>query len=823
LKTLLGSSILLRLFLFVLCPAVLFAVYIYQTRLSSALPQLNGVETVLNISNSISIKRDQYGVPYIRAKSPSDVYFAMGYVHAQDRLWQLEVQRRISNGTLSEIFGKASLHHDIWIKTLRIYEAAEAALVHLSPEAVESLEAYSNGINQWLVNHENLPIEFQIHNIEATPWTPIDSIAWVKMFALNLSGDFQSELTKMIAAKYLSTEQQHIFFPEMKSKTYEASQGEIDTLEYLLGRTKELENRFKIGGLHVGSNAWVVSGEHTESGLPLLANDPHLGLQIPSIWYPANQHGGELNAKGMSLVGLPVIIFGQNEHIAWGGTSMGADVQDLFYLPMDPEYPKEFLYEGAWQNFNEQNHEIKVKQDFPSKLREPFAPLEIQTRHTKFGPVISDAVAGTENAMILRWTALDDKDTTYEAFFKLNYAENWEQFRQATSYHIAPALNLLYADIDNNIGLQGVGRVPIRKQGHGDTPVIVQHAPDSWQGYIPFDEMPYQYNPASGFIINANDANVDNSYPYFISNNFALPYRANRIRELLNTKIVAGVPLTAEAMQAIQADVKDLSVNSLQTEMLHLESSNHYIDSEIKQLKQALSYVKNWNGVADKESVGATIYYIWLKTIRKEMFQDELAGHWNARDENNLLRSFKNKPSSDAIAQLIKTKDGICDNVKTRYTETCDDILFTSLRDSVGQLDQLFGKDISDWQWGSAQTTVYAHQPFSQQKILRSIFERRVPSGGSPHTVDVAGSQFDEFKGYQKNFGAGFRFIIELQNSTANFHYLNSTGQSGHLISPLYDDTIEKFAEVKHRRFLQQTELENLSELHLNPIKQASK
>ncbi|WP_196137569.1 penicillin acylase family protein [Aliikangiella sp. G2MR2-5] len=810
------NPILWRMLGFIIIPLMITGWFLYDRFLIQPLPKDSGEISVKGISSQVTIQRDDFGVVYLNGKNKNDVYFAMGYAHAQDRLWQLELQRRISQGRLSEVFGKESLNQDVWIRTLGIRDSAKEAIKHLSKDAIQSLESYSSGINSWLEERNQLPIEFEVFGVEPEPWSILDSVSWSKIFALNLAGNFRSEIQHYVASQHLNKVQIASIFPNYQTESNSVDEDKqnklasesLKAVSNLLTIDFSFENELKIGGIFVGSNAWVISGDLTESGKPLLANDPHLGIQIPSLWYPVEQNIDDFKIKGMSLVGLPVVVFGQNEYVAWGATAMQADVQDLYIETPNFENPQEYLFDNSWIKFEVKSELIQVKQDFPAGLRKPLKPVEIKVRRTVHGPVISDVVKGVEQPVALRWTALDKDDTTYESFLKLNYAKNSSELRTALSDYVAPALNILYIDDQNNIGFQGIGRIPIRNKGTGNLPVMGSSPDYDWQGYIDFDEMPHSLNPESKFIVSANNQNVEDSYPYHISSNWATPDRANRISQLVQSKLDNRKKLSVADMKNMQKDTVDNSTQRLKSMLSNLKV-------EEKQLSYVVNLLAQWDGNADKNSVAATIYFTWFEHLKRSIFSDEFKAAWNENNKSAYLNSLLNTLTANQVVDIINNNPEWCNDIETTEDEVCTDRLIASLEKSINQIEKLVGDDIDDWAWGSVHLTLYEHMPFSNIKVLDSIFERRISNGGSPNSINVADIQFDESEGYLQKFGAGFRQIIELHNGASKHFFSNSTGQSGQVSSEHYDDMVELFNQVEFTQF--RTEVSDKKILTLMP------
>ncbi|MEC4090996.1 penicillin acylase family protein [Pseudoalteromonas rubra] len=774
---------------FILAPSVLCAYVAYQQQVISALPQAGASAVSVAVQEQVTVTRDAHGVPYIDADSMADAYFAMGYLHAQDRLWQLELQRRLSAGKLSEVFGKESLNYDVWVRTLGLYEVAEQSKAYLSEQALASLQSYTAGINEFLNQQPTLPIEFTMLGITPAPWRVEDSLAWMKMFSLSMSGNLEEEIQRSVALKTLPKTLFAEFFGSELVPSESLGEGQVASLSGLHHTIKQLETDYKIGGKHIGSNAWVVSAEKSASGSAILANDPHLGLQIPSLWYAVSQQLPDSQLQGMSLVGLPVIVFGQNNYIAWGGTNMEADLQDLIVEQIHPEDPTLYRYQQQWLPFTERTEYIKVKSDFPSLLKPTYRDVELKIKETLTGPVISKA--GLPQAVSLRWTALQAQDTTYEGFFHINHAQNWQQFKLAADKIASPSLNLFYADKQDNIGFTGAGNIPVRERGTGILPTKRGAEGDVWQGFIPKDEMPSEFNPPRGYIINANNRNVASSYPYHISSSFADPARAERIEQLLNTQ-----PLDVNYIKQMQMDVKDLTV-------IKLKSVMETVVAEDLWQQEALDHLKTWQGDAPTDSIAATVFYTWARQIYRVLLNDELIPAWNEKAATRQLLGLRGRVSYDQLAELLAQNSPLCDDTNTLETESCEEVLLSALDRTLILNSKLQGDEIDNWQWGKFQTTRYDHMPFGKVKHLNKVFSREVATGGSTNTVNVAAGFYEKDNGFIQNYGAGFRQIIDLGG---RYEFMNSTGQSGQVASAHYDDMITLFAKGQYVSFESPTE-----------------
>lgn len=784
-----------RFLSFILIPllAVVIGGYLY---LRGSLPSADGRTIRAGVLQPVEITRDENGVVIINAQTDHDAFFAMGFAHAQDRLWQLELERRIAGGWLSEIFGRTAASQDAWMRTLGLYDSAELSWPKLSPDAQASLTAYAAGINAWLNQNPTLPPEFLAFGVQPAPWREVDSLAWAKVFALNLSNNMWIEISNLIASQYLSNEQMVDLLgysqSDLSSTAKPTDLAIGTTLADLFALQKSLESELGIGGRYVGSNAWAVSGKLMQGGRAALANDTHLRLQIPSPWYVARLKGDRLDVSGMTLVGLPVVIFGENGEIAWGGTSMTADVQDLYVVQPNPEDPTQYKHDGGWIGFQTHSETINIKADFPASLRATVEPLKIQVRKTLHGPVVSDVVGAFDQPVALRWTALDPDDISYESFFRVNYAHDWSSFKDAFKSYVAPALNLLYVDKSDNIGSIGVGRIPIRMKGEGRLPVVGWTNEYEWNGYIPFKEWPQRFNPDKGYIVSANDKLVDSDYPYFISADWATPNRARRIEQLLQDKVSNGELISLDYVERMQGDTVDLSVRGL---LEYLKQ----VPPDGPEQQRALNYLSAWEGDMARESQAAAIFFVWVRHLRKELFSSALAAYWNKQTQNDEINKIVSSTSYDQILNALTARSSYWCGIEAGADgRRCLSLLSHSLNMAIKELKKLRGSNMDSWRWGDIHQTLYEHRPFSGISSMAPIFERRIPSGGSPNTINVANAVYDESVGYEQTFGAGFRQIIQIKEASAHHIYMNSTGQSGNVLGKHYDDMVKPFQAVEY-------------------------
>jgi len=758
-------------------------------------------------------------VPHIQANNDRDVFFGMGYVHAQDRLWQLEVQKRIAGGRLAEVFGREALKQDIWLRTLGLYEAAKTDWPALSSEAQQSLSAYTDGINAWLKTHDTLPPEFTLMGVKAEAWTVFDSLAWIKVFSLSLSGNFEREIGRYLAAQTLNSQEMATFFSGHDRAgpiTVQASdRATLSNLAAVADLQHGLASSLQIGGKFVGSNAWAVSGKFTKDGSAILANDPHLGLQIPSLFYAVSQEGLRLKGAGMSLVGLPLVIFGQNGEIGWGGTNMMADTQDIYFEQVSATDPDVYRVNETWKRFDVREESIAVKADFPTELRSPIKPVVIKVRSSRHGPIISDVVGVLRQPIALRWTALVSGDTTYEAFLRLNYAHDWESFRAALKYYVSPALNMVFTGKDGNIGYLGVGRIPLRNKGNGALPSPGWTDEYEWKGVIPFNSMPQSYNPESGYIVSANNKVVGSDYPYFISNDWASPARAQRIVDLLEKYKKDDGQFTVDQFKHIQADVMSLPAARMVPLMTALLPNN-------PRQREALGYLKAWNGEMRADSQAATIFNVWTKHLGRQLFFDRLQIDWPRRDQTSYLESMVEEVSIDDLYAILADKNNPwCAHIPRGTERDCSKILSVSLDAAISEIERVAGHKMGSWEWGRVHFARYEHTPFSKVKLLDTLFERRAATGGSADTINVANATLNQSNGYEQKVGASFRQIIQMGPKQVTHLYMNSTGQSGNVVSSNYDNMVKPFQNVSYLALQLAKPEKGTSTILLTPTEQA--
>lgn len=764
--------LLTRLFVFVVLPALL-AVSVYGVGVFKSLPDYDTEFTVTVIDQPIDIHRDKFGVPKIVAKTDRDLFFAMGFVQAQDRLWQMELQRRIGQGRMAEVFGQAAVSTDMTMRRYGLALAAEQAYEGLSIQTKAVLDAYSEGVNAWLKQAAQLPPEFGFFAVRPEPWRPVHSVLVGKLLALGLAYGISEESDRLITAAVLSPEQFSNLYPAAPNTPAPIAQVNRIAADLSVA-SSQLSRSFGLGITGAGSNAWVVSGKLSDTGRPILANDPHLALPIPSSWYKAELIGPTLQVKGMTMAGLPMILFGHNQSISWGGTNFPVDTYDFVIEQLDPARPSVYKTAQGWQPLQLRHETIRVRGDFPASLRPPPADVQITVASTVNGPLLSYQ-SGDTTAMALKWTALQPEDHTMTALLKLNYATDWPSFRAALSLQTAPTINYLYADQQGNIGYSAAGHVPVRRNHHGLFPTP-QHE-FGWDTMIPWQDMPQEFNPAVGYIVNANHKNVTADYPYHLSHDWPDPARAHRIEQLLQQSIADGKKITVDRMREMQLDQVDMNAMPL--------IKRWCVDPFILSSQPSLC---QWDGNMQTNPAAAAMYQLTLRHLTKALFGKTFAAAGHKRLEQRWINPTHSAdmPSRQQFMAALDKPELWC----APPPVGCKAEIAQAIQTAADELTRAQGADPDAWAWHDLVPRVYRHVPFSQFNSSRSVFERREPGMGSIDTVNVGGFSFDPVHGYQQNFGASFRLVIASDTVGFRDHYVNSTGQSGHPLSPHYADML---------------------------------
>ncbi len=769
------------------------AVFLCALIIRSTFPRESGVERVSGIAGRVRIETDARGVPTIRADDPQDAIFGIGYAHARDRLWQMEFQRRIGSGRLSEILGKRLVETDRFLRTIGFRQAAEQALRSLAPGARARLDAYVAGVNQFLATSGSRSIEFRLLRFSPEPFTAADCLVWAKMMAWDLASvNAANEIRRARFVEALGAGRAEELFPPVPSEPTILRDDEWKTIsDFGLGIPGSkagpgsspesrvpgpapwiaLENRFALlddlgfGAETAGSNSWVLAGSRTKTGRPILANDPHLGLRTPSVWYLARLEAPGLSVAGATLPGIPDVIIGHNARIAWGLTSLEPDVQDLYRERVDPKDGRRYWNGGVWRNFQTRTETIRVRAG---------RDLVFEARSSVHGPIVTDALEGAKTlgspAVALRWTGLDPQDATAEALAAINVARDWSDFLAAASRLRCPAQNLLYADVDGHIGYTASGAIPIRPRAGGLLPVSGE-GPDDWSGYVPFEELPRVLDPPRGFLVTANNRVVSERYPHPITGDWPQPYRARRITDLLLSRSV----WAPEELGAVQLD----RVSYQAADLLPLLLDARPADAASA---RALADLRTWNREFSPDSAPASVYAAWYAKL-SEMPRDEL----------------KNVPAGNVRSRFLLNAlwadSAWCDDIRTPRRETCADFKALTLTGALSTLRRRLGENPSRWRWRRLHRARLPHGVFDRVPLLRALFSLETGAGGDASTVNVGAYRRDG--SFLMTDGPSYRQILDLSDFSRSL-YVQPTGQSGNVFDRRYRDLLPLWRDGRY-------------------------
>ena len=785
-------------------------------------PQTSGELAVRGLTAPVSVLRDGQGVPQIYADNAQDLFRAQGYVAAQDRFFEMDLRRHITAGRLAEMVGADGVATDKVIRTMGWRRVAEAELPHLAPATRQYLQAYADGVNAYIdkmgspsrMAFEYVVLGQQVPSYRVEPWTPVDSLAWLKAMAWDLRGNYDNELARARLAGSVSLKQLDEIFPAYPYDTHQpilsakdwrpAAEGSAQAASATpdLPRSKEVASVYAevsrslaavpvmLGrGDGIGSNSWVVSGSRSSTGKPLLANDPHLGTGIPGIWYQTGLHCRTVGAacpfdvSGFSFAGLPGVVIGHNQRVAWGFTNLGPDVSD-FYL--ERVRGASYLRDGRYLPLSRHEETIHVAGG---------KDVQITVRRTVHGPILSDVVADLASAgatapvegksdgggydVSLAWTGLRPGRTA-DAILALDTAHSFPQFQAAARDFAVPAQNLVYADIDGHIGYQAPGQVPIRQFATPGAPPGYWPAPGwksryDWKGFVPFAQMPTSYDPPEGFIVAANQA-VSASTTPFLTTEWDYGYRSQRIRDLIE----ATPKVTPARMSQIQMDDRNGFAPTLVRELLRIRTDSYTQDAQ--------NLLRHWNftqptGRSDQAAAAAYYNAVWSKLLDLT-FNDELTGDIQADGGGRWMQAVGNL--------LQKKNDPWWDNKQTPgVIEGRDEILRQAMVEARNDLTKRLGKKPEDWEWGRLHRLTLQHKVLGGEGVpglVRGLVNRGpwdMPGGSA--IVDANG--YDASQGFAVNWAPSMRMVVDLGDLDRS-RWVNQTGASGHPFSPHYDDQV---------------------------------
>jgi penicillin amidase len=768
-------------------------------------PKIDGSVALSGLDGEVEIFRDSFGVPHIYATSVHDLFMAQGYVHAQDRFFQMDFNRHVGSGRVSEMFGSSQIDTDVFLRTMGWERIAQEEFAQMSAENMAYMNAYSEGVNAYLAEHSGAKLSFEYvilsllaPDYDPQPWEPAHTLTWAKVMAFDLSGTRGGweDLARAQMMKTLGDDRFGELFPAypedhpfiIPDVPFEEGYLENGISNTLLNGVGSGFSSWTSGPFDqiVGSNNWVVSDALSETGAPILANDPHLGVQLPSIWYEVGLHcqpvtsSCPINVTGFSFPGAPAVIIGHNDRIAWGVTNIGPDIVDLYIEKINPTNPNQYEVNGEWVDMIIHEEQINVAGG---------DPMTIEVRHTRHGPIFSDIddafddLAETtglevpENyAVSLRWTALETTEV-FETFLDLAIAEGWEDFRMALEKFAVPAQNFVYADVDGNIGYQTPGRIPIRANGDGLIPVPGWTDEYEWLGYIPFEELPHSFNPPRGYLITANNAIIGPEYEYSISKSWDMGYRAQRIQDLIEDD----ERLNIEDMQLFQGDNFDPMGQLLVPIMTQLS----FADEKTADL---IASLEGWDFMNDMDSREAAIFNVFWNNLRITTFGDEFPD-----DIPGSSRAFV------IMERLVHEPESAWwDIVDTANIEGRDEIFHMAITAAIEELEDRLGSNSDRWTWGDLHTVSFE----SQLGIgpLGLIFNRGpFPTSGGSSMVNNTGWSVDSE--YKVGSLPSMRMVIDLSDMS-NSYTMHTTGQSGHAFHPHYIDMAEPWTNIEFHPML---------------------
>jgi len=678
------------------------------------------------------------------------------------------------------VIGRPTLALDKTMRTLGVYRLANETFRRLPPDARRAVEHYTGGVNAFLRTRAGaLPPEFVVLQYTPEPWTHADSLIWGRLMAMRLTGNWRTEALRAALSARLTPDQIADLWPRddgdtPPTLTAAAHRASIALADRMLTQVPAWLDQAS------ASNSWLLSGHLTNSGKPILANDPHLGFRIPGIWYLARVSAPGLDVTGATVPGVPFHILGHNKRIAWAFTTTDSDTQDLFIERLVPGAPGRYQTPDGPTNFTTRTETIAVKDG---------DPVSHTIRETRHGPVISDIhttltkTIPEGHVLALAAASLRPDDLTPLALFNLNRAQNWSEFRNAARQFHAPQQNISYADIDGNIGFIAPGRVPVRRSGTGRRPVPGWTGTFDWTGFIPFNSLPQTYNPGSGRIINANHRIVPKDYAWYLTDDWAAPYRARRIHQMLGAR----EPHSTKNSAGIQNDILSLAVKDILPILLQ------HLSPRDKRAQRATQRLQKWDARMSRDAAEPLIFINWLSEISRALFADELGSHFPAY--------FRLRPR--VVERMLTSRRKWCDNVTTQKTETCQETVSAALDTALDSLDSRFGPDVSDWRWGAAHQAVFSHPLFGRIPVLRNLADIRIESGGGPFTVNRAQPHINSRKNpFASVHGPGYRAIYDLSDLSQSM-FAVATGQSGNPLSSHYADTTRAWRDGEYIKILQ--------------------
>ena len=749
------------------------------------LPKYKGHVSIGGLNKSVDIYTDTYGVPHIFAQNEEDLFYAAGYYAARDRLFQMSVVNYSVRGELAYAFGDELIKSDVYLRTWRIHDTAKKLVGELNKETVDLIGAFCAGINYRIKEvYNDLPIEFKLTGMKPPVWNPAIVTGYSRMMAREMSSSWKPEVVFGAIENYFGKDKLREIYPyygDSHPTIAENKNIKKEIFSTIMSQELYLEKTLGYISSAAGSNNWVVSGSRTKSGKPLLANDPHLGFTQPPRWYEMHLKGGRFNVSGLCLAGIPMPIIGQNEHIAWGFTNSMVDDMDFFTETINPNNKNQYLYDGKWQDMKIIKETIRLKNN---------RDTTVTIRLTHHGPIITDVhnLLKDENmALSMAWTG-NWLTKEIDGLFGLATSKNWSDFSRSVQQFGVPGQNIVYADVEGNIGWRPAVFLPIRKEGFSLTPRPGDDPSYDWSGIVPFKKMPFLFNPKKGYIATANNKTIDDTFPYYISGLWADPSRAQQIVARLDTMEKA----TVDEMKSIQLDHTSLFAKEITPYLLSIKTG-----SETGKLKKAMGLLENWNFVESPESKGALVFHSVLRQVVISIFGDEL--ELLGDKYLDAFTSMKYLHNRSLRKILADGNSSWIDNIRTREKiETIEEILKTAFLNGVKDIERVAGQNINNWQWGRAHYLTHKHK-IGSKKILDWIFGFNVGpylSGGSDKSPNAGSYSFSD--PYAQTAGASMRRVVDFSNLNETQQII-PTGQSGLYNSRHYDDQAELYHKGGYR------------------------
>lgn len=755
---------------------VILAVFLYVGYLkNAAVPDYNNPVVLEGITAEVTVYRDEFGIPHIYASDENDLYRAVGFVMAQDRLWQMDVMRRLTSGELSEILGERMLKADLLMRSLRITDKSEKLLAGFDPGIRNALEAFSAGVNHYMQKYP-LPPEFKILGYHPDPWEPVNSINLIGYMAWDLTSPWKNEVVLQKIRQEVREELYADLNPDLVKHPSTIISDYQFPEKFSLNLLTDAEEVLQELGIEIfnGSNNWAVSGRKSISGKPMLANDMHLGFNIPGIWYQMHMVSeNNLNVTGVAIPGQPFIVAGHNDSIAWGMTNVMLDDMD-FYVETVNEDTTRYLLDGEWKELEVRKEIFRIKN---GKQEEKVL------RFTHRGPIISQFWDIRDSFISMKWIGNEWSDEM-GAVYRLNRASNWEEFRNATKTFISASQNIVYADVQGNIGIQIAAGIPVR-EGEIQTFLPGHTSKHDWKGIVPFEELPFEYNPERGYVSSANNKTIGDQYPYPVSYWFYLPDRIDRIREMLEAKDL----LSVGDFIAIQNDSRSKLPERILPHVLPLLEETGNLDEKGKLVVNRL---KNWDYIMSAGSMEASVFENLYRKIIENLVRDDLT--------EDLFRQFMDTRlinENFLLNILHNTGSFWVDISHTPEKESFHDIVAMSFRETLEELTGKIAPDPEQWRWDNLLSFTLEH-PLGSVKLLNRVLKlNRGPYrvNGSYHTVNPFTYSFTDL--YRVTNGASQRHVYDLSDWNLSKTVI-PTGNSGVPSSPHYCDQTELFLSGRY-------------------------